>query len=101
MQVTNTGSDLGSGHFDLQLPGGGVGLFDGCTSQWGLPTSVWGQTYGGVSSRSDCSSLPAAIQPGCYFRFDWFMGADNPTMNFAEVACPVELQAKSNCARTA
>jgi hypothetical protein len=34
-KVTNTGGDLGQGHFDIQLPGGGVGIFNGCTAQWG------------------------------------------------------------------
>lgn len=33
VQVTNTGGDLGSNHFDLQIPGGGVGIFNGCQSQ--------------------------------------------------------------------
>ncbi|OQV16017.1 Endoglucanase-5 [Hypsibius exemplaris] len=99
VQVTNTGGDLGENHFDLQMPGSGVGLFDGCTSQWGLPTPVWGQTYGGVTSRQACFGLPAAIQAGCLFRFDWFMGADNPTMKFAKVACPAELEARTQCVR--
>ena len=33
VQVTNTGGDLGSNHFDLQIPGGGVGIFNGCETQ--------------------------------------------------------------------
>lgn len=37
VQITNTGGDLGNNHFDLQLPGGGVGLFNGCSSQvWAI-----------------------------------------------------------------
>jgi hypothetical protein len=47
--VTNTGSDLGENHFDLQIPGGGVGIFNDCLSQWGSQFE-WGQQYGGVSS---------------------------------------------------
>jgi len=35
VQATNTGGDLGSNHFDLMIPGGGVGLFDGCSRQYG------------------------------------------------------------------
>jgi hypothetical protein len=26
VQVTNTGGDLGENHFDIQMPGGGVGI---------------------------------------------------------------------------
>lgn len=29
-------------HFDLQIPGGGVGLFNGCQSQWNAPADGWG-----------------------------------------------------------
>ncbi|CAF0954541.1 unnamed protein product [Rotaria sordida] len=98
VQVTNTGGDLGNNHFDLQMPGGGVGLFDGCSRQF--PGSYsWGQTYGGVSQRSDCANLPTAIQAGCYWRFDWFMNADNPTISFKQVPCPSELIAKTQCSR--
>lgn len=67
-KVTNTGGDLGQGHFDIQLPGGGVGIFNGCTAQWGAPSDGWGSRYGGVSSVSDCSSLPSQLQDGCKFR---------------------------------
>lgn len=74
-------------HFDIQIPGGGVGLYNGCQSQWGAPSDGWGckyivfvlkwysyfinwisidisARYGGVSSASECSQLPAALQPG-------------------------------------
>src|SRR6202021_2993901 len=71
-----------------QIPGGGVGIFNGCTTEWGAPSSGWGSQYGGISSRSDCDSLPSALQAGCYWRFDWFMGADNPAVTFTQVQCP-------------
>ncbi|KAG2172547.1 hypothetical protein INT44_002562 [Umbelopsis vinacea] len=99
VQVTNTGGDLGSNQFDLQLPGGGVGIFNGCQSQWNAPSQGWGAQYGGVSSLSACSSLPSALQPGCKFRFGWFEGADNPSVSFEQVVCPAELVAKTGCAR--
>lgn len=35
VQATNTGGDLGSNQFDLLIPGGGVGIYNGCTSQYG------------------------------------------------------------------
>ena len=62
VQVTNSGGDLGENHFDLQMPGGGFGIFDGCTRQWGLPASAWGDRYGGVHSRDDCNRLPGPLQ---------------------------------------
>ncbi|KAF4604638.1 hypothetical protein EYR40_003412 [Pleurotus pulmonarius] len=57
VQATNTGGDLGSNHFDILMPGGGVGIFNGCPAQFGSWNG--GAQYGGVSSRSECSNLPA------------------------------------------
>ena len=99
VQVTNTGGDLGANHFDLQVPGGGVGLFNGCTAQWGAPADGWGLRYGGIQSLSDCNSLPAPLQAGCKFRFGWFKNADNPLMTFKEVTCPSELVSRTGCSR--
>lgn len=98
VQATNTGGDLGQNHFDLLIPGGGVGIFtQGCPAQFGSWNG--GQQYGGVSSRSDCNNLPAAVRDGCFWRFDWFQNADNPSVNFQKTACPSELIAKSGCRR--
>ncbi|CAF3031824.1 unnamed protein product [Rotaria sp. Silwood2] len=98
VQVINTGDDLDDNHFDLQIPGSGVGIFDGCSKQF--PGSyTWGQTYGGVTQRSDCAGLPSVLQPGCYWRFDWFMGADNPTISFKQVSCPFVLTSITQCVR--
>jgi hypothetical protein len=36
VQATNVGADVGEGQFDLAIPGGGVGLFNACTKQWGM-----------------------------------------------------------------
>jgi hypothetical protein len=99
VQVSNTGSDLGSNHFDIQIPGGGLGIFNGCTPQWGAPSDGWGSRYGGVSSKEECSQLPKELQPGCEFRFGWFKNADNPSVSFKEVTCPTELTSKSGCTR--
>lgn len=97
VQSTSTGGDLGNNHFDIAMPGGGVGVFDGCTPQFG---SAPGERYGGVSSRAQCSQFPAALQPGCNWRFDWFQNADNPTFTFTQVQCPAEIVAKSGCKRS-
>ena len=100
VQVTNTGGDLGNNHFDLQMPGGGVGIFNGCSSQFGTGNpGPWGAQYGGVSSISDCDNLPAVLKPGCYWRFQWFQNADNPTMTFKQVDCPLDLTVNTQCQR--
>jgi Glycosyl hydrolase family 45./Cellulose or protein binding domain. len=97
VQTTNTGGDLSQNHFDIQMPGGGFGIFDGCTSQFGLSASVWGERYGGLSSASQCSGLPANLQKGCKWRFEWFMNADNPAVVFERVQCPKELTDITGC----
>ncbi|KAI9901055.1 hypothetical protein N3K66_002872 [Trichothecium roseum] len=98
VQSTNTGGDLSDNHFDLLIPGGGVGIFDGCTSQYGQ--ALPGAQYGGVSSRAECDQMPEAIKAGCQWRFDWFGGSDNPGFDFQQVQCPSELTAISGCTRS-
>ena len=99
VQATNTGGDLGNNHFDLQMPGGGVGIFDGCTAEFGALPQGWGAQYGGISSRSQCDSFPTKLKAGCYWRFDWFKNADNPDVSFRSVACPSALTDKTGCKR--
>ncbi|KAI9682265.1 MAG: hypothetical protein M1817_000319 [Caeruleum heppii] len=99
VQATNTGADLGDNQFDLAIPGGGVGLFNACTKQYGAPSSGWGAQYGGISSGDSCSTFPEPIKPGCNFRWDFMAGADNPTVDFKEVTCPAALVAKTGCGR--
>lgn len=100
-QITNTGSDLGSNHFDIAIPGGGVGIFtSGCQTQWGAPSSGWGAQYGGVSSEAQCQSLlPEPLQSGCEWRWDFLEGSDNPSVSFVEIECPAELTAITGCQR--
>lgn len=81
------------------MPGGGFGIFNGCTSEWGTPSTGWGAQYGGISSRSQCDAFPAKLKDGCYWRFDWFLNADNPAVTFKQVACPAAITAKSGCVR--
>lgn len=97
VQSTNTGGDLGSNHFDFLMPGGGLGLFDGCTSQFG---GIPGAQYGGISTRDECEQMPDMLKDGCYWRFDWFNNADNPDLTFEQVQCPDELTAITNCKRS-
>ncbi|KAJ8922214.1 hypothetical protein NQ315_004151 [Exocentrus adspersus] len=98
VQVTNTGSDLSSNHFDIAIPGGGVGIFtQGCSSQWGAPSNGWGQQYGGVASADECSQLPDALQTGCKFRFEFLLNVSNPSVKFEQVQCPSEIVDISGC----
>ncbi|KAL8396370.1 hypothetical protein RB596_009853 [Gaeumannomyces avenae] len=99
VQVTNTGGDLGENHFDLAMPGGGVGWYqDGCASQF--PGTWMGNQYGGYNSRNDCYNLPAGMfRDGCFFRFDWFRNAQNPNVEFHEVSCPQAMIDRTKCGR--
>lgn len=120
VMASNTGSDVGSGQFDIMIPGGGVGMFaGGCGVQWGVNTAnedLVGVRYGGLISkcqqihgwdapvntykqcvRTMCSNLfgqdPSMthLYEGCIWFVDWMHTADNPTFRYAEVPCPPEL----------
>jgi hypothetical protein len=80
VQATNTGGDLGQNHFDLAIPGGGVGIFDGCTREFG--SQFGGARFGGVN---DCLRMPQSLQAGCQWRFSWFQNADNPSVSWSKV----------------
>ncbi|EMD68939.1 hypothetical protein GGP41_002246 [Bipolaris sorokiniana] len=99
VQVTNTGSDLKENQFDLAIPGGGVGIFpQGCAKQF---NGAWmGNTFGGYWQRDHCYNLPAgAFRDGCFWRFDWFKNADNPSVDFREVSCPQAMIDRTHCGR--
>ncbi|KFX92692.1 hypothetical protein O988_07166, partial [Pseudogymnoascus sp. VKM F-3808] len=67
--------------------------------QYGTPSTGWGAQYGGISSRSQCDAFPEKLKAGCYWRFDWFQNADNPSVSFQSVACPLAITNKSGCVR--
>ncbi|KAL8732963.1 MAG: hypothetical protein Q9166_002361 [cf. Caloplaca sp. 2 TL-2023] len=96
VQATNTGHDVSGTQFDLAMPGGGFGLFDGCSKEWNATSDVWGAQYGG-SNTNQCSQFPAALQKGCSFRWDWMHGQSNPNVDYEQVTCPTEIVAKSGC----
>ncbi|CUA71252.1 Putative endoglucanase type K [Rhizoctonia solani] len=82
VQATNTGDYSDNNHFDLMVPGGGVGDFvKGCATQYNASLTGWGARYGGVSKASECSQLPPALQAGCRWRFTWFKSASIPTVS--------------------
>ena len=113
VMATNIGGDVQQGQFDVMIPGGGVGLFNGCSSMgWGNQ----GKQYGGLLS--DCedklgndaplTKRPKCLQEacektfandakakeGCMFLATWMMAAGNPTHTYKEVECPAALKAQ-------
>lgn len=107
VQATNTGGDVGGGQFDIMVPGGGVGIHDGCSRQWG--TTELGAQYGGFVSEcgtnKECvatmclntfsKSGMESLLAGCLFYVEWFEAANNPQLRYQQVPCPSELTAKS------
>lgn len=102
VKVTNTGSDVAGNQFDLMIPGGGVGLFNACSRQWG--SNDLGAQYGGFLSacntgthaekkecvRQRCNTVVPAgsARDGCLWFVDWFEIADNPNFTSEATNCP-------------
>ncbi|CAD5223600.1 unnamed protein product [Bursaphelenchus okinawaensis] len=99
VQATNTGGDLQDNHFDMAIPGCGVGYLNGCTAEYNAPADGWGARYGGISQEEECSELPELLQPGCEWRWSWYLGAQIPNVTFTRVKCPTEITDKSQCIR--
>jgi hypothetical protein len=98
VQVTNTGGDLDQNHFDIAMPGGGVGMFpQGCRKQFN--GAYMGNDYGGYTHPNDCWNLPERYREGCWWRWNWFKNADNPTAEFVEVSCPQAMIDRTGCGR--
>ena len=104
VQVINNGG-VAQDQFDLLIPGGGVGLLNACSTQWG--TSDLGAQYGGFLA--GCNGDKACVQNKCDTIFgnkpellagcDWFLGwfnaADNPQFTYERIACPAEITQRS------
>ncbi len=57
-----------------------------------------GDRNGGVKDREACANLPANLQGGCYWRFNWARGDVNGwDIEYEPVACPARLTAISGC----
>lgn len=100
---TNIGYDVSHNQFDLMIPGGGPGAFNGC-GQMGI--SCAGAQYGGFLTtcnyKKDClinmcnqeyGNKPS-LKEGCLFLANWMNAANNPEVDYVEVECPSELTAK-------
>ncbi len=100
VKVSNTGSDVNNNQFDLMIPGGGVGMFNACSRQWG--TNDLGAQFGGFLTectgthaarkdcvRRECMKIPAgSARDGCLWFVDWFQVADNPRFTSQPTNCP-------------
>lgn len=111
VQVVNYGGDVAAPNFDLQMGGGGRGLFDSCTRdgsktafQFDATVAQWGAQYGGCNTNvSCCSTLPPYpycatantpadnMQELCRRSFTMNL-RDHPIISQScQVACPAEL----------
>jgi hypothetical protein len=112
VMASNIGG-IEQGQFDLLIPGGGVGLLNGCSGQWGVSNDQLGAQYGGFLTecaqqnpenhegakncvRSRCENIFQSkgfdeLYDGCMWFVDWFEIADNPDFRYEEIACPQEL----------
>ena len=117
VMASNMGYDVYGGQFDILIPGGGVGAFDGCTELWGVDL---GQRTGRLLysceievgynlseeemfiERKQCltnscnktfAKYPELLK-GCLSLADWMEAAGNPVHKYKEVECPSELKEK-------
>ena len=112
---TNIGYDVAGGQFDIMIPGGGVGQFNGCSEILG---NNLGKRYGGLLSnceeevgwsgsedyiytkRKECLqkkcnetfSSNTQAKEGCLFLANFLEAAGNPIHNYKEIECPKVLK---------
>ncbi len=115
VMASNIGYDVSGGQFDVMIPGGGVGLFNGCANILG---NNMGAQYGGLlsdcenevgwsgsdediySRRKECLVNKcnnvfrnnANAKAGCLFQADFMEAAGNPLHKFEEIECPQVLK---------
>lgn len=111
VMASNIGYDVSGGQFDIMIPGGGVGIYNGCDGLW---TGNLGAQYGGLLDDCEneigwsytedvlytktkecltnkCNSAfanDAQAKKGCLFLADYMEAAGNPTLTYEEVECP-------------
>ena len=116
VMASNIGYDVQGGQFDIMIPGGGFGAFNGCSQMgWNIPSNS--TTYGGLLSdcekevgysgdlltkRKQCLTekcnksfgSDTQAKEGCLFLATWMEAAGNPNHTYKEVECPAALKAK-------
>ena len=116
VQAINNGG-VDSNQFDLLIPGGGVGDFNACATQWG--TASLGEQYGGfflacqkangydytksrACAAAKCQSVFSSkpdLLASCNWFVNWFGAPDNPALMYKEVTCPAAITALSGLHR--
>lgn len=117
VMASNVGGDVSNGQFDIMIPGGGYGAFDGCSGKMDWGDMRNSERYGGLLSDCEnqvgysgndsqiytkrkeclvgkCNSIFAkdeAAKEGCLFLANFMEAAGNPTHTYKEVECPKEL----------
>lgn len=116
VMASNIGYDVSNGQFDIMIPGGGVGMYNGCSAMgWGNQ----GKQYGGLLSDCEeeigysgddntiytrrkqcltnkCNQVFAndsEAKDGCLFLATWMEAAGNPKHEYKQVDCPAALSA--------
>ena len=115
VMASNIGGDVNNGQFDIMIPGGGEGIFQGCREILG---NDLGDQYGGLLEvcqrevgyndddntmsvkRKDCLikkcnssfSKKAEAKEGCLFLANFLEAAGNPKHTFQEIECPQVLK---------
>ena len=116
VMASNIGYDVAGGQFDVMIPGGGFGAFNGCAQMgWNIPSNT--TTYGGFlsdcekevgydgdvySKRKECLTKKCnsafandtEAKEGCLFLATWMEAAGNPMHTYKEVECPQALKSK-------
>lgn len=119
VMASNIGYDVNHQQFDIMIPGGGYGAFDGCSSLMGWSGNM-GERYGGLLSvceneagysgseqeiytrRKECLvnkcntsfGSDSQAKQGCLFLANFMEAAGNPNHNYREVECPKVLTDK-------
>ena len=117
VMASNIGYDVAGGQFDIMIPGGGVGLFNGCGN---IFSGNMGQQYGGLLSdcenevgwsgsdyeihirRKECLKKKCEntfngntlAKEGCLFLANFMEAAGNPLHSYKEIECPQILKDK-------
>ena len=117
VMASNIGYDVSGGQFDIMIPGGGVGIFNGCANIFG---NNLGAQYGGLLSdcenqvgwggndnhiyteRKKCLaqkcntvfSRNGQAKEGCLFLANFLEAAGNPLHTYREIQCPSEIKQK-------
>ncbi|MCQ2123924.1 MAG: glycosyl hydrolase family 5 [Fibrobacter sp.] len=112
IMASNIGYDVRNDQFDIMIPGGGYGAFDGCSSRMGWGDQ--GERYGGLLSQCEIANNYAYVKAkncliekcnsnfgsdkvakeGCLFLANFLEATSNPAHTFKEVECPEVLKNK-------